>query len=47
MRKLSQHQISFITALLGESKKELELAKTIDFYRSIVARYVRESLRHT
>ncbi|KAI1002488.1 hypothetical protein K3495_g5717 [Podosphaera aphanis] len=39
MIKLSQHQISSITTLLDEGKKELEKAKNMGCHRSTVARY--------
>ncbi|KAI1003300.1 hypothetical protein K3495_g4906 [Podosphaera aphanis] len=47
MRKLSQHQISSITTLLDEGKKELEIAKIMGRHRSAVARYRKKTSHDT
>ncbi|KAI0998738.1 hypothetical protein K3495_g9458 [Podosphaera aphanis] len=47
MRKLSQHQISSITTLLDEGKKELEKAKITGCHRSTVARYRKKTSHDT
>lgn len=47
MRKLSQHQISSITTLLDEGKKELEIAKIMGCHRSTVARYRKKTSHDT
>ena len=47
MRKLSQQQISSITTLLDEGKKELEIAKIMGCHRSTVARYRKKTSHDT
>ncbi|KAI0997422.1 hypothetical protein K3495_g10765 [Podosphaera aphanis] len=47
MRRLSQHQISSITTLLDEGKKELGKAKIMGCHRSMVARYRKKTSHDT